>query len=292
MHLELLQRILAMGNATPTTAADTFPSNELRFVFEFKNPPLLTAVAAEIAAYLDSNAFQLDRLSPAPSLARFAILRFPGVERTLRQQVLFDIAYDFCTQFNLISAEPDLGSGFYADPDIETDRQLESALAAATCQVSDTPPEDRRWSIRNVRADLAWSLSKGAGILIGHPDTGIAKHDELQGEMFELSLGLDLIDGDALPEDPLHAGMANPGHGTATSSVIASRQNGNIDGIAPEARIVPIRCIEDVKVFNQAPVAAAIAHAHAAGCHIISMSLGGVPSRALHASRPSQGGCR
>jgi subtilisin family serine protease len=103
-------------------------------------------------------------------------------------------------------------------------------------------------------------LAKGHGILVGHPDTGVAKHAELDNDMLNLALGRDFIDGDDRPEDPLRSGMANPGHGTATASVIASRP-GAIEGVAPAAVVVPIRCIEDVKVFNQAPVAAAIAHA-------------------------------
>lgn len=284
MHLALLRQILSMVTSSLTGKADTFPPLELRFVLEYVSPPSFDAATQKISILLGSHAFRLDRLSPSPSHDRFAVLRFPAVERTLGHHTLFDIGYELCVELDLISAEPDLGSAFFVDPDPLNGKQLESALPAALCEVSYAPPIELRWSLDKINADKAWIRSQGAGILIGHPDTGFAEHDTLSNGTLNLSLGKDLIDGHTVPKDPLHASMANPGHGTATASVIAGHIGGGISGVAPAATLVPIRCIEDVKVFNQAPVAAAIAHAHSTGCQVISMSLGGVPSRALHAA--------
>jgi subtilisin family serine protease len=55
-------------------------------------------------------------------------------------------------------------------------------------------------------------------------------------------------------------------------------------GSAPFASLVPIRCVENVAVFDQSPVAQAIEHARRNGAHVITMSLGGVMSAALHAA--------
>ncbi len=55
-------------------------------------------------------------------------------------------------------------------------------------------------------------------------------------------------------------------------------------GSAPRATLVPVRCLESVAVFDQSRVAKAIDHARLNGAHVITMSLGGVFSAALHAA--------
>ncbi|NHZ64082.1 S8 family serine peptidase [Massilia genomosp. 1] len=284
MQLNQFRALLAMVPSESAANPDLFPPEELRFVLESTMLPDLHAQSAAVAALLHTQAFTLAPLADGCVVERFTVLRFAGLERTLNNHDLFELSYALCDALHLVSVEPDLGTDFYVDPEDPIGALRETAFVEPLCQVSTVAPEDRLWSLRTIFAQAAWKKSQGAGILIGHPDTGIAKHRELEGDMFDLARGLDLIDGSNPPEDSLRSGMANPGHGTATSSVIASRHEGNIDGVAPLATIVPIRCIEDVKVFNQAPVAAAIAHAHKVGCHVISMSLGGVPSRAMHAA--------
>ena len=84
--------------------------------------------------------------------------------------------------------------------------------------------------------------------------------------------------------DPLEPG--NPGHGTTTASVIMSATGGAgatfVSGIAPAATIVPLRVTPRVVLLGFDRLAEAIRYATDRGCHVISMSLGGVtPSGAL-----------
>ena len=143
--------------------------------------------------------------------------------------------------------------------------------------------------------DAAWSLSpapggraRGAGIRVGHPDTGWTAHPEVEPALDKAS-GYDYVDDDGDSRDPLGSSffLRQPGHGTRTGSVIGARFSGalpspaaaradDIAGVAPDATIVPIRCIRSVVVFYNSDVARAIDHAVATGCHVISMSLGGV----------------
>jgi hypothetical protein len=58
--------------------------------------------------------------------------------------------------------------------------------------------------------------------------------------------------------------------------VIVSRPAGSISGTAPAANLVPIRAIRSVVVVQDGDVAKAVNHARMSGCHVISMSLGGV----------------
>jgi hypothetical protein len=286
MPIRLLRQLLAgLPDVTDARSA-ALPPDELRFILEYDAEPQLETERARVAELLGSGNFVLARLAGEGPLARFLALRFPAIGRVLPQSSLFALAYAIADALDLASCEPDLGSDFYQDPVPQPEGpRLETASVLQGLCLADPPaPPDRRWALRAARIDGAWARGRGAGILIGHPDTGFARHAELEEGMLRIDLGANILDGGTNPEDPLRAGTANPGHGTATSSVAASRDRGEIWGAAPDSALVPIRCIEDVKIFNAAPVAAAIAHAVRVGCHVISMSLGGVPSRALHAA--------
>lgn len=189
-------------------------------------------------------------------------MRFPTLERVFPQQDLFDIGYELADRLRLASAEPDLGIQVFRDPTpIQPGPAAEASVLGSICWADGPVPDDALWAVKAAKLDRAWAQARGEGILVGQPDTGITSHTELGGDMFDMTRAADILDGDGDPTDPLTPGAANPGHGTSTSSVLASRPIGRIQGAAPAARVVPIRCIDDVKVFNTAPVAAAIAHA-------------------------------
>ncbi|WP_165971603.1 S8 family serine peptidase [Cupriavidus sp. L7L] len=283
-YLALLRVVASGGAPVQQSVEQSFPSQELRFVLEYSAKPDIEAQAEEVRKYVGNN-FCLQPLGNAGALDRFLALRFPGVERTLPPRELFAMAYALADALGLESVEPELGTDVYADPKEETgDPAIEAAAVAGLCWVNGTPPANRLWALDKTGVTAAWPQTKGAGILIAHADTGIAAHDELDSAHLDMGKAFDILDGDSNPEDPLSTGSANPGHGTGTLSVILGRTTSAMSGVAPDATAVPIRCIEDVKVFNPAPVAAAIAHATQVGCHVISMSLGGVPSHALHAA--------
>ena len=121
----------------------------------------------------------------------------------------------------------------------------------------------------------------GKGIRIGHPDTGYTDHPNLTLVGLDLNLDRDVVDNDDdalddLEQHPLWP-LPFPGHGTSTASVIVGHGPPavGIEGLAPEARLVPIRATESVIQLFDSDVAKAVAHARRVGCHVISMSLGG-----------------
>ena len=281
--LDLLRTLLAGAPTSVATGHIALPANELRFTLEYAQPPDLPTEQARLSAILATDAFQIQTFGNK-ELDKFLVLRFPAVERTLPPRDLFSIAYALGEALDLTSAEPDLGTPFFGDPHAQAPMQeTESAqVVGPLCWVTTPPPVGHDWALRTARVIEAWRHSRGEGILIGQPDSGIAPHDELDATMLRLDLAWDVLDGDDDPTDPLNPRAANPGHGTGTASVAASREAGAITGAAPAAELVPIRCLEDVKVFNTAPVTAAVLHAMTVGCHVVTMSLGGVPGRALH----------
>ena len=148
------------------------------------------------------------------------------------------------------------------------------------------------WSIELCRVKEAWALvpptpqgrSKGEGIVVGHPDTGYTRHAEIWDGRVRVADSYDFVLRKADAVDPLEPG--NPGHGTTTASVIMSSTGGTgekfVSGVAPAATIVPLRVTARVVLISFDKLAEAIRYAADHGCHVISMSLGGVtPSGAL-----------
>ena len=182
-----------------------------------------------------------------------------------------------------------------AEPDLERvlEPASERARAAGGCwwDAGVPTPADRTWALHKLEAPAAWALPPpaggkrfGEGVRVCHPDTGWTEHAELDGAL-DLNSDRDVIDGDFHAEDPLEdrPGL-NPGHGTATGSVIASRGGvdddgptgpGAITGVAPKATLVPIRTIKSVIQAFDSDVARAVAYAPSAECDVVSMSLGG-----------------
>jgi serine protease len=230
-------------------------------------------------------------------LRRFWLLQHPGPGFDAWERSPYDTAYDLMELAELRSVEPDIPTGIY---------QPVLPQLGSPCNEPDAKcPPDRGWALRNIRAPQAWQfLAKkqsplGSDILIGQPDTGVAGHVDLDW-CLDFSRAINLIELNQLPIDPLQSGLGlSPGHGTATSSVAVSRGTltpylppqsygtgppGNITGSAYHATIVPIRAVKSVIRLTQRRVAQAVEHARAKGCHVISMSLGGLPLRALEAA--------
>lgn len=289
MGLEVLRAVVKQAGDGREIVAG-LPPAELRFVIEFKDAPDLTAQRARIATLLGSENFALESLFQAQEspLDRFVVLRIVGVQRVFPQDILFEMAYGLASELDAVSVEPDVGARIFeeADPSIGGP-QTEAALVRGWCNVDDPAPANKLWAPELIRANLAWAQdpNQGAGVIVAQPDTGIVPgHSELEDGVFDMARGANILEPGKPPHDPLSSGMANPGHGTATASCVASRHAGVITGAAPGAQVAPIRCINDVKVFDAAPVARAIDHARQQQCHVITMSLGGLPSRALHAA--------
>ncbi len=161
---------------------------------------------------------------------------------------------------------------------------------AADTDLDTTAPLN--WALDAICARDAWKLPspsgrhRGAGIVVAHLDTGWTDHRELAG-VFDRTLGWDFVDGDPVAQDPLHHGpLWFPGHGTATASVLASREvdGGTLIGAAPEATLLEFRISRSVVHLSTRRMAKAILAAVDAGAHVISISAGGLRSRLLRAA--------
>jgi serine protease len=174
-------------------------------------------------------------------------------------------------------AEADVPVPGFADPD---------AVGAFGDDQCGDDSEDLDWTHRLVHWAEAMELMSpaargGAGVRIGHPDSGYTLHPNLGAAGLDLDRDRDVIDGDDDALDDLepnpHWPLPNPGHGTSTASVIVGRgaPSEGIVGFAPDATLVPIRATESVVQLFDSDVAEAVSHARKVGCHVVSMSLGG-----------------
>ncbi|WP_051828326.1 type VII secretion-associated serine protease mycosin [Streptomyces bicolor] len=99
----------------------------------------------------------------------------------------------------------------------------------------------RQWALDAMHTQEAWQTTKGAGVTVAVLDTGVEPdHPDLAGNVLE---GKDMVGFGAEPGDRAWAR-----HGTAMAGIIAGHGHGagngdGVMGIAPEAKILPVRVI-------------------------------------------------
>ncbi|MEL6895197.1 MAG: S8 family peptidase, partial [Planctomycetota bacterium] len=155
------------------------------------------------------------------------------------------------------------------------------------------------WNINSVAAPEAWSAGyTGDGVTVAVIDTGVdLDHPELRWNLFvnpgeipgngidddgngfvDDVNGYDFVSRDAVPDD-LH------GHGTHVSGTIAAAKNGyGATGVAPDAKILPVRVLDAQGNGSDRNVADGIRYAANMGADIINLSLGGSYSYAIRSA--------
>ncbi len=143
----------------------------------------------------------------------------------------------------------------------------------AAVHALDTAPDPGRaaqWGLDAVGAPLAWSVTRGAGVVVAVVDTGIAAAPDLVGRLLP---GWNVITGTA------DAGDDN-GHGTHVSGTIAENaENGLAEaGLAPEVSLLPVKVLDASGSGTDSGVASGIVWATDHAAKVINLSLGGPSS--------------
>jgi subtilisin family serine protease len=115
--------------------------------------------------------------------------------------------------------------------------------------VKGDPLLPRQWGLAQVNAVEAWRTATGKGVVVAVIDGGVdASHPDLRGRVLP---GRDLVRGEK------NAWRDVDGHGTQVAGIIAAaRGNGaGIAGIAPDARILPVKNGEFQSMGSLTPTA-------------------------------------
>ena len=131
------------------------------------------------------------------------------------------------------------------------------------------------WGLKLLGIPPLWKETQGEGIKVGVLDTGIAlEHPDLQTAILEAR------DFTRSPSSAYDA----QGHGTHVSGIIAARRNAHgIVGVAPEAKIIMAKVLNDEGAGSSQDIVAGIRWAVEAGADILSMSLGSPePDEEIH----------
>jgi thermitase len=151
-----------------------------------------------------------------------------------------------------------------------------------------TAERNPMWNHEMVSSEAAWELSRGEGIIVGHPDSGYITHVELDDDRIRHDLEFDVYNRD---RDAENSEARGGNHGLSTASVLMSgeaKQNDThyVIGVAPAAQLIPYRITEGgppIFLSRTGPrhVRNAIVRAVESGCHVLSMSLGGLPEKSM-----------
>ncbi len=129
------------------------------------------------------------------------------------------------------------------------------------------PGRAQQWGLDAVGVGAAWSVSRGAGVVVAVVDTGVAPAPDLAGRLLP---GWNAIAGsDAAADDN--------GHGTHVAGTIAEAEGNGVaeSGIAPDASILPVKVLDATGSGSDSDVAAGIVWAADHGARIVNLSLGG-----------------
>lgn len=121
------------------------------------------------------------------------------------------------------------------------------------------------WSITAFDLPKAWELSQGEGVVIAVLDTGCdLSHEDLIPNLLE---GKNFVIPDTPPEDDC-------GHGTHVTGTLVAINNHNVVGLAPKAKVRPVKVLNKKGDGNLKNVADAIRWCIDMKVDFISMSLG------------------
>lgn len=157
-------------------------------------------------------------------------------------------------------------------------------VAAPASAATNDPLRDQQWGLDQVHAEQAWPSTTGSGVVVAVVDSGVdLGHPDLAGQLVAGVTTVNCpakqtycgngdwvgMDGDAQEADT---------HGTHVSGIIAAATNNGIGvaGVAPDAKIMPVKALEDGSGSFE-DIAAGITYAADHGAKVINLSIGALP---------------
>lgn len=136
---------------------------------------------------------------------------------------------------------------------------------------------DKQWHLSFLRVAAAHRITMGKGVTVGVVDSGVDPHRDLSKNLLR---GTDLTPGEG--DD---GRVDSSGHGTEMAGLIAAHGRSNNDGVlglAPMAKILPVKYSSELSNGNSRVIAQGIEWASAHGAQVINVSSAVGPSLALN----------
>ncbi|MEU7995701.1 type VII secretion-associated serine protease mycosin [Micromonospora sp. NPDC049060] len=133
-----------------------------------------------------------------------------------------------------------------------------------------------QWHLRELKLSQAHQITRGEGIVVAVPDTGVAAHPDLRKNL--------LAGTDVIPGGSGDGRQDRNGHGTGMAGLIAAHgqaSSAGALGIAPEAKVLPIMSSSADNLGDADDLALGIEFAISEGADVISVSSGGNTSPRL-----------
>jgi subtilisin family serine protease len=149
----------------------------------------------------------------------------------------------------------------------------------------------RQWGLARIGAPQAWRVTRGGGVRVAVVDTGVDfRHPELRHRLVAIR-GSDLTRNTAVrcPWEPRGGRRSRAiaaddnGHGTHVAGIVVARAGNGIGvaGVAPNARVLPVKVLKKDGSGVDATVARGICFAVAHKARVINLSLGEDPLQQL-----------
>ncbi len=123
-----------------------------------------------------------------------------------------------------------------------------------------------RYNMDKIRAPELWDCSQGENVIVAVLDSGVnLSHSELQANIVS---GATFVPGTTTPED-------DNGHGTHVAGIVAALiNNGGVAGVAPQAKIMPVKVLDSAGSGTLSGIVQGITWATDNGARVINLSLG------------------
>ena len=146
--------------------------------------------------------------------------------------------------------------------------EVDAPMSALAVPAGTDPYRGKQWNLDRIGAAGAWATATGTGVTVAVLDTGVdAGHPDLAGQVLP---GIDLVTRtQGVSSDP-------HGHGTHVAGTIAALTGNDegVAGVAPNAKILPVRVLDADGNGFMSTAAAGIVWATDNGADIINLSFG------------------
>ena len=145
----------------------------------------------------------------------------------------------------------------------------------------------RQWGLAQIAAPQAWGATRGGAVRVAVVDTGVDfRHPDLRERLVAIR-GSNLRRNTAYrcPWEPRGGtrsravAVDDNGHGTHVAGIVVARAGNGVGvaGVAPNARVLPVKVLDRRGTGNDAAVARGICFAVAHKARVVNLSLGADP---------------